>query len=341
MTCQLLCIKIMELISGAFRLEFREFCVGLFLRQIEDIFQMADIQRGAIPPNRNVSGQRRTLVEEYYASIDWVNSLDVQKFLKAVWLIISQTYIGKEGKEFLLELCKKEGLVIKEHQIELSNEMLGLERDLFRSQFPGGLPFGKFKPDFSVTTARGSQSLKFEWNHGLGIIWKDVYPCYDFQSFQTALGITSDTNLPLKKSLLAMNQTESEKLFFQAYAKHFAMADQHVPLLVPQAWIQWHSSLKKDLIARKSPMANELYRVDFVAFWENQRYAILIDDIGHYAVKRGGQWVADEETYSKRLEEDRRLQIEGWRIFRISNWEIRDANRLGEILASLQKMLIF
>lgn len=44
------------------------------------------------------------------------------------------------------------------------------------------------------------------------------------------------------------------------------MADKHVPLLIPQAWIQWHSLLKKDLVTQKSPMAGEFYRVDFVAF---------------------------------------------------------------------------
>jgi hypothetical protein len=177
---------------------------------------MADSQRGSIPPNRTVGGQRRTLVEEYYASIDWANLQDVQKFLKAVGLVMSQSYIGKEGKEFLSDLCKKEGLVVKGHQVEISNEKLGIERDLFRLQFPGGLPFGKLKPDFAVAGEQGGQSLKFEWKHGIGIIWKDVYPCYDFQSFQTPLGITSDTNLPLKKSLLAMNQTEYEKMFFSS-----------------------------------------------------------------------------------------------------------------------------
>lgn len=58
-------------------------------------------------------------------------------------------------------------------------------------------------------------------------------------------------------------------------------------------------------------------------------------------MKRGGQWIADEETYSKRLDEDRRLQIEGWRIFRISNWETRDAQKVGQILVDLQKVIGF
>jgi hypothetical protein len=41
--------------------------------------------------------------------------------------------------------------------------------------------------------------------------------------------------------------------------------------------------------------------VDFVAFWNNRRYAILIDDISHYGVKMAGRWDASEQEYSKRL----------------------------------------
>ena len=176
---------------------------------------------------------------------------------------------------------------------------------------------------------------------GIGIIWRDVYPNFDFQSFQDASGITPSTNLALKNALLAMNQTEYERVFFLAYAKHFGMADNYVPMLIPQAWIQWHSLSKRNLKASKRPLADELYRLDFVAFWENQRYAILIDDISHYAVKQGQRWIADEQSYSSRLKEDRKLQAEGWKIFRMSNWEIRDQNKIEEVLVDLQSLIGF
>jgi hypothetical protein len=61
----------MELISPLLRNDFREFCVTYFvLRQIDDIFIMAGIKRGNLPKDRLTSGQRRTLVEEYYASLN-------------------------------------------------------------------------------------------------------------------------------------------------------------------------------------------------------------------------------------------------------------------------------
>lgn len=329
----------MEYISLAFRLEFREFCVGLVLRQIDDIFQMAGIPIGHVSSSRNITGERRSRVEEYYASIDWTNEQDCKKFLTAVGLVLSQSYISKESKDSLSELCKKEGWLIEGYRIQFPDAKIN--SDLFKLQFPAGLPFGVPKPDFAVTSNVGGQSLKFELKSGIGIIWQDVYPDFDFQLFQTACGINSETNLALKKALLAMNQTESEKTFFQMYAKHFKMAEDKVPILIPQAWIQWHSLSKQDLRTKKSHQADEPYRLDFVAFWKNKRFAILIDDISHYAVKRENQWIADEATYSKRLDEDRKLQGEGWNICRVSNWEMRNPEKVMDILVNLQSIIGF
>jgi hypothetical protein len=256
-------------------------------------------------------------------------------------LVLSQSYISDGQKDFLRNKCIKEGLVVEGQQVQLPQiTSPDATDDLFMHQFPGGLPFGLAKPEFAVTAKKGKQSLKFELKSGIGIIWRDVYPNFDFPTFQAACGINSETNLALKKALLAMNQTECEKTFFQSYAKYFRMADNHIPILIPQAWIQWHSSSKKVLQASGSSLAKELYRVDFVAFWNNHRYAILINDISHYAIKHGNQWIADEKTYSKRLEEDRTLQVEGWKIFRVSNWEVRQ-NKVGEIVTDLQKFIGF
>ena len=95
----------MELISTALRLEFREFCAGLFLRQIDGVFEMAGIHPGAIPSNRNTSGERRTRVEEYYASMNWTIPEDAHKFLRVLELVLSQSYIPEDGKDFIRELC--------------------------------------------------------------------------------------------------------------------------------------------------------------------------------------------------------------------------------------------
>src|SRR5258706_28654 len=69
-----------ELISRKTRTEFREFFVGSTLREIQDEFDSARIpcDLGYSP---TVSGQRRSLVEQYYHSLNFKNPYDVKRIL--------------------------------------------------------------------------------------------------------------------------------------------------------------------------------------------------------------------------------------------------------------------
>ena len=153
--------------------------------------------------------------------------------------------------------------------------------------------------------------------------------------------VDSNTDEKLRDFLVEI-QTAKEARFFKYYSQKFNMKDNgEVPMLLPQSWIQWHSRNKKDLRAIDSKHADNLYRVDFIAFWEYKRFAILIDDIGHYGIKNSnGVFIADEEQYSKRLKEDRKLRKDKWEVFRISNWEIRK-ELLDEILDDLREFIGF
>jgi hypothetical protein len=103
----------MELVSPLLRTDFREFCSNCFvLRQIDDIFTMAGVTRGKIPPDRVISGQRRTRVEEYYASLNWRHEGDAKKFLAVLGYAIAQQYQSNELRERLRMLCEREGLAI-------------------------------------------------------------------------------------------------------------------------------------------------------------------------------------------------------------------------------------
>ena len=68
------------IISKKTRNEFREYLVSWTLREIEKEFDSADVAIDAdfMPA---VTGQRRSLVEKYYHSVDWASWPDVQKIL--------------------------------------------------------------------------------------------------------------------------------------------------------------------------------------------------------------------------------------------------------------------
>ena len=78
-----------ELISKRTRNEFREFLVGWTLREIEIEFQGADIgcDRDYEP---EVSGQRRSFVEQYYRTLDFTKPADVRRLLAAYQSIIER-----------------------------------------------------------------------------------------------------------------------------------------------------------------------------------------------------------------------------------------------------------
>lgn len=78
-----------DLVSIKTRQVFREYMVGWVLREISDEFDAAriDCDLDFQPP---VSGQRRTLIEQYYHSVDWTNWNDVKKVLRVFETVLHQ-----------------------------------------------------------------------------------------------------------------------------------------------------------------------------------------------------------------------------------------------------------
>lgn len=101
----------MDLISKATRNEFREALVGFVLREIEMFFEGAGLscEEGYDPP---VTGARRTLVEQYYASIDFNSPNDINKLITAYGEIVirlNRTGINDTAVDDLLRLMKRDG----------------------------------------------------------------------------------------------------------------------------------------------------------------------------------------------------------------------------------------
>jgi Abortive infection C-terminus len=70
-----------ELVSPRTRRAFREYLVDWPLQAIEDLFENEGLRPGQGSPA--VTGQRRSLVERYYAAVDWTSPQDVRKVLRA------------------------------------------------------------------------------------------------------------------------------------------------------------------------------------------------------------------------------------------------------------------
>lgn len=107
----------MDLFSKHTRLAFREHLVGWTLRTISDLFDAADVPYVEIPRDQLPSGERRSLVECYYAGVDWTSPRDVNKILRVYEQILVE--LNPDSQEFkkLLNLLKRDGYIYEDGTI--------------------------------------------------------------------------------------------------------------------------------------------------------------------------------------------------------------------------------
>lgn len=88
-----------ELISIKTRQVFRENMVGWVLRQIADEFDAATIDCD-LSYDPSVSGQRRTLIEQYYHTVDWTDPRQVRKVLQVFESVLHRAEESLHGMFF-------------------------------------------------------------------------------------------------------------------------------------------------------------------------------------------------------------------------------------------------
>ena len=103
-------VGVMDIISKKSRIELREYFVGTSLSTISQEFDSADvILDWEYEPPEN--GQRRSLVEQYYHSVDWTKWSDVRKVLtvyeNALVSLEDATENGNESAEVQFKSLKK------------------------------------------------------------------------------------------------------------------------------------------------------------------------------------------------------------------------------------------
>ena len=101
----------MGLISKRTRNEFRETLVGFVLREIEMFFEGAGVSKNEdyVP---SVDGARRSLVEQFYAGIDFDSPADVKKLLSAygeIVLSMDRNSFNESTRINLMRLMKRDG----------------------------------------------------------------------------------------------------------------------------------------------------------------------------------------------------------------------------------------
>lgn len=117
-----------QLVSQPTQQAFRETLVGFVLREIRDFFDAACVPLGELPPSHDINGERRTLVEEYYAGVDWTSWADVKRVIAAYETILIELSTRStdplRGQEWmrtdfakLLRLLRRDGFIWKNDRL--------------------------------------------------------------------------------------------------------------------------------------------------------------------------------------------------------------------------------
>jgi hypothetical protein len=122
-----------ELIHRRTRIAFREQLARFVLRRISDLFDGEGISCSPVEPD--LGGQRRCLVERYYATVDWADPSDVGKVLRVYEVVLAPTReidgsgdvieVYLAGWQELVDLLKRDGYTLdRQGRLRVSKESL-------------------------------------------------------------------------------------------------------------------------------------------------------------------------------------------------------------------------
>jgi hypothetical protein len=290
---------------------------------------MAGIRPGEITTGA-VSGARRTRVAEYYASIDWTNLQDVQRFLKVIELVLSQAYMPEAQKATLRDLCEQEGLIIDGFTVRLGGA--GLSARIKNLIFAADGP----KPEIVIVDST-TNDIKIVENEQYclvydrpilrhGLLWKEMIEWWGKRNNILYLERAEiDLHTRLCRSLA---DSEPERMMFNTYFVHFRhILDDKLPALIPQVYLHYDPyTLRQLRVAKRLPRQ----RMDFLMLLPNDnRIVIEIDGRHHYAVENGQ---ASPQLYAEMVAEDRRLKLAGYDIYHFGGYEFTQSKKIPEII---------
>jgi very-short-patch-repair endonuclease len=301
--------------------EFREFCViHLVLRNIHDIFSTAGIEQGK--SEKNLSGDRRSLVEDYYASLNWESMESIRKFVKVLENTLLISWLGDEGKQELRSLCEKHGFAVDKDGYRVYLTTLGVGNNVKNLIFAANGP----KPEiiFSDSVSNDIEIVKNAdycliydrpiKSHGL--LWKELV---DWWMEREQLNTESDREVGRKLyARLAQSLTsEPEKVFWKIYfEKFYETFKDKLPALVPQVYLHYDPYTLKQLQEQRRLVRQ---RMDFLFLLSDRiRIVIEIDGKQHYADENQ----ASPRLYSEMVAEDRRLKLSGYEVYRFGGYEL-------------------
>jgi very-short-patch-repair endonuclease len=316
--------------------QVRECCVRhLTLRQIESAFKDAGFNKNPdyIPPE---SGERRVMVEQYYAGEDWDKTATIRKLLNVIELMLLLHFLPDDEKEKLRTDCVNTGFFIDPngHALHMTPRADGVGHELKNLIFAADGPKPKIVLSDAISneieiTENAEYCLVYNYplqSHGL--LWTEMCSWWrdrNADHITGDYGISTNLYQRLYKSL----NSKPEQIFFREYFRQFYHdLGERLPGLIPQVYLHYDPYTVKQLKGK----SRFLYqRMDFLLLLsEKKRVVIEIDGKHHYAEND----IASPKLYANMVAEDRKLQLSGYEVYRFGAYEILDEAKVGQIIKS-------
>lgn len=302
--------------------EFRDFCAeNLVIASINDIFTAAGIAQGK--SEKSFSSVRRTLVEDYYASLNWESRESIHKFVKVLENTLRRSWRDDEQqKQILRSLCKKHGFAVDKDGYRIYLTTLGVGNSVKNLIFAatGAKPEIIFSDSVSndiEIVKNADYCLIYDRpikSHGL--LWKELVDWWrEREQLNNELDI--DVGRKLYSRLNRSLTSQPEKLFWRIYFKKFYESfNEKLPALVPQVYLHYDPYTLKHLQGQRRLVRQ---RMDFLFLLSDRiRIVIEIDGKQHYAEEDK----ASPRLYSEMVAEDRRLKLCGYEVYRFGGYEL-------------------
>lgn len=320
----------MRYISQQFQYGFREFCVEfLSLKQIDSCFTSVGIKAGSISNDLVISGDRRRRLEEYYISIDWESFNDCQKVLDVVTLVLAQSYLNDERKKPLKDLCVQEGLIVDTNGVFFGGK--GVDGQFKNLIFAANGP----KPKIVLIDATNNDieirenaeyCLVYDRPLERGLLWDDLIDWWKEKSNGVFSERIEYERELYKRLILSLQGNKPEQILFKSYFEEFRnLLQDKLPALIPQVYLHYDPYTitflqnSKDLVRQ---------RMDFLLLFSNRdRVVIEIDGKHHYS-ENGN---SNPKLYAEMMEEDRRLKLSGYEVYRFGGYEFSEENIQSKI----------
>lgn len=303
------------------KIEFREFCVGLYLRQIDDLFSSAEFTKGE--PDSYYSGERRSLVEEYYASGDWEDIGTVRRFLKVIENALRLSFLTEEAKDELRSLCNRCGFEIDSDGYKVHLTTRGVGHQVKNLIFAADGP----KPEIILSDSVSNiieiienEEYCLVYDRPIkthGLLWKELVEWWKSITNEERIS-DIEAGKKLYKRLAKSLASQYERLLWRTYFKQFYHSfGDRLPALIPQVYLHYDPYTIRQLKGKKRLKRQ---RMDFLLLLSDRvRVVIEVDGKHHYA---DGD-IASPKRYSEMIAEDRKLQLAGHEVYRFGVYELQ------------------